>query len=677
MRIFVAAASAGSAVSAIQNGADGIILSSSIPTETLGGFFPYARARGVLTAMDYSRECGDAQLEQRAEALSRLYPLGIDAVFTGDAGTLRMAAKVAPGCDLIWSEGCMTAEDIEYAADNGCTSAALSPFLLPSAIKQLASSSKLPLLFWFLSPLCPGGGRSGCLMDKEYDAHKCGQSCRKTLLAHIGDNVTPLLKTRDLSLLKHSKKLGGLTALVVPPAMTPEAAGLFTRFARTAADEHYVNERELNEAFAALGRETPTDAPYTGKGDIYASGEAETAKNERYWEAERKNAAEQGERPCVPVRFFALMTEGEPSRLAVDDYRGHTVYVEGAPAERGGARNAEEELNGIWRGVSGMYICRDARTKISPGLCLPLPRAEALLNAAMAKLEETKQTLPERRPGSFKQGAKLLPRADKPRITVRVSKLSQVTAELLSLPPERLYIPLEEASGDPSKAEWLVRSKTVPVAVLPRIQTEEDRAEVSARLKILHDAGFREALTWTPGQAVLVKKLGFAPRADWGAASTQTLRAVRMMGVLSCTLAAWMPLSGVSRLSHICDTELIVYGRLPLLIARQCMIKRKDGLCVCENKCELSDGQGGLLPLVREGSHSTLVYQAQKLWMLPYRQQWRHIGLWAVRLDFTTENARECADITLAFAGRGDYEPHSFTTGFYLPEDKKRFRGRK
>jgi putative protease len=81
---------------------------------------------------------------------------------------------------------------------------------------------------------------------------------------------------------------------------------------------------------------------------------------------------------------------------------------------------------------------------------------------------------------------------------------------------------------------------------------------------------------------------------------------------------------------------------------------------------------------VREGGHSTLVYHAQKLWMLPARAQWKHIGLWAVRLDFTTENARECVQVTSAFAGREEYEPHAYTTGFYLGEEsKKRRMGRK
>jgi putative protease len=476
--------------------------------------------------------------------------------------------------------------------------------------------------------------------------------------------------------------------MVMPPDPSPEAAGLFTRFARIAADEHYVDGHELNAAFEALGRGRPTDAPYTGIGEVYTL--EEFKKNESLWDEVCKRSAEQP--TGAPVRFFALITAGEPSRLAVDDYKKNTLYAEGAvPAAEGSAGRdslptegpdtgtlcSEEQLNEVWRDLPDGYLCKDARTKIDPGLFLTGAQAAALRDDALKKLEEARSALPERAEGGFDPGVSLLCRADSPKLTIRVTAMSQVTDEMLSLPPERLYIPLDEASGDPAKAEWLVRSDTVPVAVLPRVFAEEDRAELNARLRRLHEIGFRECLTWTPGQALLASRQGFTPRADWGISASHSLKAAKAMGAASCTLAPWLSLHEIGRMSHFCDTELIAYGRLPLLLARKCLTRAQNGLCICDNKCELSDGKGGVLPLMRDGAHSTLVYHPQKLWMLPHRTQWRHIGLWAARLDFTTENARECAQIALAYAGREDYEPLSCTTGFYIEGEGRKRRGRK
>jgi putative protease len=632
--------------------------------------------------LDLTRACGDADFNRRAETLGKLYDMGLDAVMSGEPGLLRMSLSAAPGCKHIWGAPCSTADDIECAAANGCSMAVLSPFLQADAMLSLAASSALPLLFWALMPLCPADGANGCLLDKKRDPYRCAQSCRTALFAYSGEAVAPILKTRDLSLLKHMRNLNGLTAMVMPPDPSPEAAGLFTRFARTAADENYVNMAELNEAFEALGRGRPTDAPYTGAGEVYTLEENE--KNERLWDTVCKKDTEQP--TGVPVRFFALITAGEPARLAVDDYQGHTLYAESAvPLTVNNEQSAtdnhtlcgKEELNEIWRDLPGAYNCKDARTKIDPNLFLPKPQAIALREEALRKLEDARLALPERAKGSFSPGISLLPRADSPRLTIRATKMSQVTDELLNLPPERLYIPLDEASGDPAKAEWLVKSDTVPVAVLPRVFVEEDRAEINARLRLLYEAGFRECLTWTPGQALLVIRQGFTPRADWAASSSLSLKAAKAMGAVSCTLAPWLSLQEIGRMSHFCDTELIAYGRLPLLLARKCLTRAQGGLCVCDNKCELNDGKGGVLPLMRDGAHSTLVYHPQKLWMMPCRAQWRHIGLWAVRLDFTTENARECAQIALAYAGREDYEPHSCTTGFYIEGESRKRRGRK
>jgi putative protease len=673
MELFVYAASAESAEAAIQNGAGGVILSPSIQPETLDGLFPYANAGGVKIIYDLTRACDDAEFSRRAEVLETLYGMGLDAVMSGEPGLLRMAVAAAPGCKHIWGAPCETADDIDFAAANGCSMAVLSPFLQDGAIKALAANTPVPLLIWVLSPICPAGGH-GCLLDNKRLPHSCAQSCRTPLYAYSGDNIAPILKTKDLCLLKHMRDLNGLTAMIKPPDPNPEATGLFTRFARIAADEHYVNNHELDSAFEALGRERPTDALYTGTGQVYSRGERE--RNERVWESVCRKMADQPVQTGVPVRFFALITAGEPARLAVDDYQGHTLYAEGDIPVHGG-ESCEEELNGIWSETSGGYLCKDARTKIDAGLTFSRAQAAALRDEVLLKLERARLAVPERENGKYNPGVGLLPRADLPVLTVRVTKMSQVTEELLSLPPERLYIPLDEASGDPAKAEWLVKSDTVPVVVLPRVYSEEDRAEINARLRLLHNAGFREALAWTPGQAHMVLKQGFTPRCDWGTSSSYTLKAVKAMGVASCTLAPWMSFKEIGQMSHFCDTELVVYGRIPLLLARSCIIRAQNALCVCDNKCELSDGKGGVLPLLREGVHSTLVYHSQKLWMLPYRARWRHIGLWAARLDFTTENAVECAKIALAYAGRGDYEPHAFTTGFYIEEEIGKRRGRK
>ncbi|MDR1669857.1 MAG: U32 family peptidase [Oscillospiraceae bacterium] len=668
MKLVVSAGTYDAAVSAIQNGADEVLLAPAIPAEALTELFPYARSRGTALTLDFTRSCADAELNRRAALLQTLYPLGLYGVAAGDAGLLHMARSAAPGCSIIWGAPCHNADDIHYAASQGCSRAVLSPFLPSETILSLQKTSQIQLAVWVLCPLCPCGDPNTCLLGKEHGLQSCAYVCRSTVFA--GDDGKALLKTRDFCLLGHMRELPRLTAQMLVPDPSPEAVGFFTRVARSAANGEYYEERSVHGAFAALGREAPTDAPYTSVGDIFTRDVQPLTRNERFWETERHEARE----ARIPVRFLALAADGEPFRLAVDDYQKHTLFVEGSvPARDAAAPTSGEELNAVWHETPAPYVCKDARTQIGGGLRIAAGEAPRLRERALEQLGEQRSALPDHPPGHYTPEARLLPRADKPCVTVKVAKIAQVTPELLRLPPERLYVPLGEASGDPLRAEDLVRSETVPVAVFPRIIQENERNEVGARLKRLHDIGFREALTYSPGQAVLALRHSFTPRADWNAANAQTLRHAKTIGVISCTLAPWMTLEEIRALNHVADTEMIVYGRLPLLLTRQCLIRKRSGVCSCDNmNNELSDGKGGLLPLVRESGHGTLVYDSHKLWLEPYKKQWRHIGLWAVRLDFTTENAKECVQIANAYLGRGDYEPHTTTTGFYAPGEHRR-----
>ena len=48
------------------------------------------------------------------------------------------------------------------------------------------------------------------------------------------------------------------------------------------------------------------------------------------------------------------------------------------------------------------------------------------------------------------------------------------------------------------------------------------------------------------------------------------------------------------------------------------------------------------------------------------RADYDKIGLWAIRLCFTTENAYECARVTERYIHGGKYEPVEYTRGLYF-----------
>lgn len=136
-------------------------------------------------------------------------------------------------------------------------------------------------------------------------------------------------------------------------------------------------------------------------------------------------------------------------------------------------------------------------------------------------------------------------------------------------------------------------------------------------------------------------------------------------GVLSATASFEMRLSQVRDLAKTVDTELIVYGRLPLMVSDQCIIKNSVGRCACQTPAQLSDRMGSVFPVVKEYGCRNVVYNAHKLYLADKMEDLCGCGLWGLRLLFTTESARECAEVARGYRGESDYKPNVLTRGLY------------
>ena len=66
------------------------------------------------------------------------------------------------------------------------------------------------------------------------------------------------------------------------------------------------------------------------------------------------------------------------------------------------------------------------------------------------------------------------------------------------------------------------------------------------------------------------------------------------------------------------------------------------------------------------GTCRSVILNGKKLYMLDKKDDLRDLGLWALRLSFTTENAAEIDGVLAAYRGEGRFEPGGCTRGLYL-----------
>jgi putative protease len=110
---------------------------------------------------------------------------------------------------------------------------------------------------------------------------------------------------------------------------------------------------------------------------------------------------------------------------------------------------------------------------------------------------------------------------------------------------------------------------------------------------------------------------------------------------------------------------MIVYGRLPLMITENCIIKKQHGRLHCDNFSGLTDRQGALFPSCRNTSAATWSSTRRTFFWRTERSDGK-AGPLAERLMFTTENAHECVAVLKRYMGKGDYEPVPLRAGCYF-----------
>ena len=147
-----------------------------------------------------------------------------------------------------------------------------------------------------------------------------------------------------------------------------------------------------------------------------------------------------------------------------------------------------------------------------------------------------------------------------------------------------------------------------------------------------------------------------------------SMNTARQMELLSATISFELKLAQIRDVSKAVPTELLCYGRMPLMVTENCLFRGKTGQCIChQGITKLTDKTGADFPLIRDGNACrTVVLNGKKLNWLDRQEDLSRLGLWATRLYFTTENPREVDQVLNSLQNPQPFDPGSCTRGLYL-----------
>ena len=673
---------------AVQNGADAVYLgcgsfnarqsAKNFTMQTLEEALKYCHVRGVKVHLTLNILISDREMRQVADLIRFAAQNGVDAFIVQDLGVVQLCRQIAPHVPIHGSTQLTvhSLAGVQLCAALGMKRVVLSRELSREEIGYICANSPIEIEVFGHGALCMCysgqcylsaaiGGRSG-------NRGRCAQPCRQSYGYTRWENKYPL-SLKDNCLVHYVRELEqmGVASLKLEGRMKrPEYVAVVTGVYRKARDEGSVTKEMIADLFAAFNRQGFTNGYYTSRVDQKMFGIRTEQQEDPQWIQEARQTYETGESTLVGVKFRAVVGV-DGSSLTATDEDGNSAVANGPRPEL--ARNVPLTGAAVAQRVSKTggtpYRCEEVRTQIDPGLTMSASAINAMRRDVLNQLtalrgRRTEHPVREPKAVPFYKGG-----SGMPGLSLQVTTKEQLTPRLLNTETTMLYVPIHILAEDPALCRALA-NRGRAAAVLPRIVHDDELPKLRNKMSDIRALGIRDILVGNLGLMIPAREEGFRIHGDFGlnVFNSGTMNVLRQMELASATVSFEMTLPQIRDLSKAVNTEMLVYGRMPLMVTEHCLIKNRTGECTCQNgSTKLVDKTGAEFPVIRDcGSCRSLLLNGKKLNWLDRQDDLMKLGLWSVRLYFTTENGREVDRVLEEYLVPVPFDPGACTRGLYL-----------
>ena len=680
-------------VAAVQNGADAVYLgldslnarqgAKNFSPEELPQAAAYCHLRGAKLYLTLNILLTDRELDRGAELLRLASRAGCDGVIVQDWGLTAMARRIVPDLPLHGSTQ-MTVHSlagVEAAAKLGLSCVVLGRELSREDVRAICQKSPIKIEVFAHGALCMCwsgqcamsaliGGQSG-------NRGRCKQPCRLPYRLDGGKMGHPL-SLKDASLAAHLAELQdmGVSILKLEGRMKrPEYVAVITRvYAALLRERRAPTGEELKELELAFSRGGFTQGYWDGEiGPAMFGTRPENAPVPTELFRAAKAAYDREDLRTVPVFLSARIAPDRPAALTASDGQGHQVTVEGPCPEAARSRPLTEDEAVLRLGKTGGTVFRPERVsaQVAQGLSLPASALNGLRREALDRLAQLRCAPPVRReepappmPEGGCSGREL-------RFTVSLSQGRQLTDALLELSPAVVCLPAERIGEfDTARRHW---GDTELCVSLPRICKDREEPALRALLAEARAKGCVSAAVQNVGQLAMARELGFALRGDFGlnVFNSRSLDQLRDWGLTSACLSFELRYEQIRDLIKPLPCEALVYGRLPLMVVENCLVRNGLGCASrdlhgpCRGGHCLTDRRGERFPILPAfGCRSELV-NSRPLYLAD-KPELRRCGLTYGRLRFTTEPPEDCVRLLEQYLSGASAMPAEGTRGLFF-----------
>ncbi|MBR6794244.1 MAG: U32 family peptidase [Clostridia bacterium] len=673
MEILAPAGDFEAARSAVHNGADAIYVGGRILNarraakgfdgEELKELVRYCRLRKVKVYVTVNTLTREDELPALLELTREIAEAGADGAIVSDLGVARVLQSVCPTLPLHASTqmNIHTASGVRFLEKLGFKRVVLARELSLREIREICAATSMEIEVFGHGALCMcySGNcyLSAVIGQKSGNRGLCAQPCRLPY-----ENGQYPLSLKDLCTLEHLKELkdAGVTSLKIEGRLkSPEYVGSVTAAYRKALEGIAPTTEDITRLAHIFSRDGFTRGYLTEQTGPAMFGTKTKTAYADYKEAVKavSKTLEEGYEPKRRKVSFRLFMREELCKLTVscEDFKTDIIGPPPQPALKKEVTE-EDALRNLSKVGGTPFELVECTALVRHDLFYPASAFNALRREALAAVEQHFAPKPHDFYDLLPETAPSAEQADKPWL-------------------EGWFWSPEKALPKPDprlKRYWLNGKEPEPCRPLagdpragiffPAVTEEQELLEMG---RAFFEMGFRQALVRNPGQIAPLKELGFSVHGDFSfnAANSQALTVLKEE-LESITLSYELTLAQIRRLPKPMTSGIIVYGRLPLMVTKNCFIRNFTS-CKKGKGAALTDRTGRVSPIACDYGCRNVLFNSSPLYLADRSREWKEADVSFGRLLFTDETPAQISRIVDEYAMERGLPPADHTRGLY------------
>lgn len=678
MEVLAPAGSMESLMAAVRAGADAVYLGGSMFSaranaknfneDELKETVLYCHARGVKVYLAVNTLLLEHELQKALEFIRFACTLPVDAILVQDTGLIQLLQQCAPELRLHASTQMSIHTPLGAVAlqKAGIKRVVLSRELSLKEMAEIHAATPVELEAFVHGALCMSvSGQcyfSSVLGSRSGNRGLCAQPCRLPFSVPGGTGND--LSLKDLSMITRMDELaqaGICSAKIEGRMKRPEYVAAAARACRLAANGQPIPEDLLQNLGAVFSRSGFTTGYLDGKlgRDMFGIRSKEDVTGATSAVFSELHGIYNQEYQRIPIHFILRIKKGESVSLQADDNDGTTVVARSGDIPEAALNRPIDEARcteQLKKTGGTPFSVEKITCDIEDGLSVPVSLLNKLRREALDKLEETRS---KHTPIAFTT-------CPLPQSNNHMAKRMKLRARFTNteLPEnakqcELVYLPYHT---DLQKIQQL-KEEGYPVALeIPRGMFGMENA-VQNRLLSASEAGITDVWAGNLGAAELGKELGLTVHGGFSLNITNSAAIAwySELGLADAELSFELTLQQAAAIGGELRRGLLLYGRLPLMLTRNCPAANAGGCKNCKNTPVLTDRRGIHFPVQCYDACSE-VLNSVPLYMADRLNEVRNQDFGVLR--FSTETTKETEKIIDQYLS-GAPCPDEFTRGLY------------